>query len=490
VRRRLQRTTAMMLAALAFAAGPIGRPDGIVGGVPSVSAAAFSDVGGHWAADAVEWAAANGIVDGYPDGTFRPDGAVSEPEFLAMLLRAFPQTVAPEPAPGEPWYAGFYVVARAYGWPVAGDPDAPFDRGRVARIVAASQGVAGSEEEAIRYLLANGLAHGKTSPTVEGFAPRDRLTRAEAVTFIRRLTERGLYLQPAPTDGQPGAASADIRVFGYAIGDREQDVVAGLGEPARRDASLYGFDWYVYNRDDRRYGLIGVQSGRVVALFGIIDAWEAEGGIRFGSTYDEVRNVYGEPLEFIEKGNARYLFEYGEREALLYETEKGYATFFFDRRDGDRAVALLAVEREVEQSLRGFYGEPSERLRQSLELESFELANASRAAYGLRPFTWDESAAAVARKHSCDMAQNGYFDHVAPDGRTLADRLKAGGVRYRLAAENLAAGTPDAFRAHVGLMNSPGHRQNLLHPSLERLGVGVCFGGEMNVYLTQNFYAL
>jgi len=322
VRRRLQRTTAMMLAALAFAAGPIGRPDGIVGGVPSVSAAAFSDVGGHWAADAVEWAAANGIVDGYPDGTFRPDGAVSEPEFLAMLLRAFPQTVAPEPAPGEPWYAGFYVVARAYGWPVAGDPDAPFDRGRVARIVAASQGVAGSEEEAIRYLLANGLAHGKTSPTVEGFAPRDRLTRAEAVTFIRRLTERGLYLQPAPTDGQPGAASADIRVFGYAIGDREQDVVAGLGEPARRDASLYGFDWYVYNRDDRRYGLIGVQSGRVVALFGIIDAWEAEGGIRFGSTYDEVRNVYGEPLEFIEKGNARYLFEYGEREALLYETEK------------------------------------------------------------------------------------------------------------------------------------------------------------------------
>ncbi len=55
----------------------------------TVSAAqGFKDTNRHWGALAIEWAAGQGIVDGYEDGTFRPDNIVSEPEFLAMLLRA------------------------------------------------------------------------------------------------------------------------------------------------------------------------------------------------------------------------------------------------------------------------------------------------------------------------------------------------------------------------------------------------------------------
>lgn len=51
----------------------------------------FSDVDGHWAADTIAWAVEKDIVSGYLDGTFRPNLTVTEPEFLVMLLRAYPE---------------------------------------------------------------------------------------------------------------------------------------------------------------------------------------------------------------------------------------------------------------------------------------------------------------------------------------------------------------------------------------------------------------
>ena len=48
----------------------------------------FLDVtAGDWYADAVEWAAANTVVAGYPDGTFRPDRSITRQEFVSMLYR-------------------------------------------------------------------------------------------------------------------------------------------------------------------------------------------------------------------------------------------------------------------------------------------------------------------------------------------------------------------------------------------------------------------
>lgn len=50
--------------------------------------AGFSDVSdGTWYTEAVNWAAANGVVNGYPDGTFRPDRAVTRQETAAILAR-------------------------------------------------------------------------------------------------------------------------------------------------------------------------------------------------------------------------------------------------------------------------------------------------------------------------------------------------------------------------------------------------------------------
>jgi uncharacterized protein YkwD len=92
----------------------------------------------------------------------------------------------------------------------------------------------------------------------------------------------------------------------------------------------------------------------------------------------------------------------------------------------------------------------------------------------------------VARRHSVDMFARGYFSHVTPEGRSPFDRMNESGVAYRTAGENLAL-APTLTIAHTGLMNSPGHRANILRPEFGRLGIGIVDGGARGLMVTQNF---
>jgi uncharacterized protein YkwD len=85
---------------------------------------------------------------------------------------------------------------------------------------------------------------------------------------------------------------------------------------------------------------------------------------------------------------------------------------------------------------------------------------------------WDEDVAEVARRHSVDMIQRGFFDHIDPGNRSPFDRLKAAGIPYHRAAENILHGTADARRALDLWMDSPGHRQNLVDCAYTHHGVG------------------
>lgn len=50
---------------------------------------AADDVTGHWAAASIEWAKERGLVKGYPDGSFKPNQAVTRAEMCVMLERFF-----------------------------------------------------------------------------------------------------------------------------------------------------------------------------------------------------------------------------------------------------------------------------------------------------------------------------------------------------------------------------------------------------------------
>ncbi len=120
------------------------------------------------------------------------------------------------------------------------------------------------------------------------------------------------------------------------------------------------------------------------------------------------------------------------------------------------------------------------------EVKMLELINAERAKVNAKPLVIDKTITEVARKHSRDMWQRQYFAHENPDGQSPFDRMSEGGVKYIAAGENLAF-APTLGVAHQGLMNSPGHKRNILDPNFGRVGIGVISGGIYGKMFTQNF---
>ena len=116
------------------------------------------------------------------------------------------------------------------------------------------------------------------------------------------------------------------------------------------------------------------------------------------------------------------------------------------------------------------------------EREVIRLVNVERAKHGLAPLTEDATLTRTARMKSQDMRDNRYFDHNSPTYGSPFDLMKAQGVRYRTAGENIAMGyaTPEAVVN--AWMNSPGHRANILNASYTKIGVGY-----IGNYWTQHF---
>lgn len=151
-----------------------------------------------------------------------------------------------------------------------------------------------------------------------------------------------------------------------------------------------------------------------------------------------------------------------------------------------RSMHKLIVEPGSEKSINLHYSVTNARVREELEGEMLELINGERAKGGLKPVEADPEMKVVARKHSRDMFARGYFSHVTPEGKTLADRVNASNVRFITAGENLALG-PTLTICHNGLMNSPGHKANILHKGYGRVGIGILDGGKYGLMITQNF---
>lgn len=110
------------------------------------------------------------------------------------------------------------------------------------------------------------------------------------------------------------------------------------------------------------------------------------------------------------------------------------------------------------------------------EQAMINLINKERAAAGLQPLSADAKLTELARLKAKDMIDNNYFSHTSPTYGSPFDMMKNNGVTYRYAGENLA-GAPNVNTAHTNLMNSPGHKANILKPEYTKVGIGVVNGG-------------
>ncbi len=119
------------------------------------------------------------------------------------------------------------------------------------------------------------------------------------------------------------------------------------------------------------------------------------------------------------------------------------------------------------------------------EQEIVRMVNRERQARGLGALVMDERLRLLARQHSALMATAGDVDHQLPGEANFLHRLQTQRLRYDTCGENVAFNR-DAASAHAALMNSPGHRANILDGEFNSIGVGV-LQTPMGIYVTQDF---
>ena len=127
----------------------------------------------------------------------------------------------------------------------------------------------------------------------------------------------------------------------------------------------------------------------------------------------------------------------------------------------------------------------------TIERTAFDKTNEARVKNGLQPLVWDPLLCRMARMHSEDMAQRGYFAHETPEGLEPKDRGRALGIlHFRVLAENIAfnKGFPDpgGFAVERWMM-SGGHRANILYIGFQASAIGSYVAADGSVYLTQVF---
>ncbi|ADL12745.1 CAP domain-containing protein [Acetohalobium arabaticum] len=122
----------------------------------------------------------------------------------------------------------------------------------------------------------------------------------------------------------------------------------------------------------------------------------------------------------------------------------------------------------------------------SMERQMVDLINEARKNNDVTPLKTDNELTRVARMKSQDMVKNDYFSHYSPTYGSPFDMLNKFGVEYIQAGENIA-GNSSVEAAHRGLMNSTGHRRNILNPQYTHVGVGAKSSDKYGYIFTQLF---
>lgn len=102
----------------------------------------------------------------------------------------------------------------------------------------------------------------------------------------------------------------------------------------------------------------------------------------------------------------------------------------------------------------------------------FAMANATRAQQGRGRLVWDQALADAAMKHCMRMVVEGPLSHRYGGEPDLSSRAADAGAHFSLIEENIAIG-PYPGSIHQGWLESPGHRENLLNPEIDRVGIAV-----------------
>ncbi|BAU28684.1 putative YkwD family protein [Aneurinibacillus soli] len=120
------------------------------------------------------------------------------------------------------------------------------------------------------------------------------------------------------------------------------------------------------------------------------------------------------------------------------------------------------------------------------EQQMLDLVNKERTQRGLAPLKANLELTKLARLKAQDMIDKNYFSHQSPTYGSPFDMMNRFGVSYRTAGENIA-GNSSVAAAHTALMNSEGHRANILNTAYTEVGIGIVNGGPYGKMFVQMF---
>ncbi|AXI08314.1 serine protease [Oceanobacillus zhaokaii] len=314
----------------------------------------------------------------------------------------------------------------------------------------------------------------------------------EIKLLVGRLTD------VSPDDEQPAQPAAEkpqleepteqsFSVHNVEIGDKRSEVEQHAGEPKRSSLNEYGVEWVTYHENYQNFFMASYdEQDQVTGLYTNQDLLTSTNGITFDSSRDSVLSTLNEPLSAIRKGLINYQIQ-DNQEYNIFLIDNNYVTIFYDKHENSTVTAIQIISGELEQQKDTYYAGPSEALTEGLEYQLFDLTNTVRVNHGLSVLELNEPLIKTARDHSTDMAENNYFSHTNLEGQSPFDRMAEDNIAFRTAGENLATGQQSSIFAHEGLMNSLGHRENILKEDFESLAVGVSLSTDAQPFYTENF---
>lgn len=149
-------------------------------------------------------------------------------------------------------------------------------------------------------------------------------------------------------------------------------------------------------------------------------------------------------------------------------------------------LSFLTVEPRSNQSVNLNFKTKNISVDTNAQQQMFILLNNERSKRGLTELSFSQDLTNVGRNHCKDMLERGYFSHNTPEGLSPFDRMVAADIIFKYAGENLAL-APNSSLAMKGLMESDGHRANILSKDFGKVGIGVMDGGVYGQMFCQEF---
>ncbi|WP_246234749.1 CAP domain-containing protein [Bacillus aquiflavi] len=282
------------------------------------------------------------------------------------------------------------------------------------------------------------------------------------------------------------------------IGQGANELEGKFGKPDRIDTSVYGYDWWIYNKTNSKYLQVGVEQGKVVTVYVIGEDVDIS-PFKIGQPVEEIYSSILIETEIpFELNDSSYRFELSEEDMNvrpLIRLGDIFVQLYFDKFSGTLSSVrfldgpTLVKHRPYELIYRGELfdagsvdGDEWAQAEEGSKKQIFDLTNIIRQRFDLNPLYWDEKTANVAYMHSKDMYDSNYFSHNSPNNGSVADRLDTAEVFYKTAGENIAAHYIDGPAVVEGWLNSKGHRETMLNDKFTHIGIGI-----YKKYYTQNF---